>query len=153
MKTGPEQRWARRSVLSEILQRIRGLRNLTRQAAARGMGLEARSFERFEAGDVRPEVGRVFDFAKATDSDPLAIFASLYLGTSDLARSCADNKLMIIQAMSLERLSRRLGDRLSKVDAATWIDIQDRLADELVKEMDAREARAREWLEKPPDDA
>ena len=150
MKTTRAQRSARQKVLSEFLRRIRSLRELTRQDVARRMGLESRSFDRFEAGEVRLDLERLFDFAVATNSDPLAMVASLWLERPELARRCADNKLLLVQAISLERLSTQLGDRLSKIDPATWMDLHDRLTDELVRELDARDARAREWLDRPP---
>ena len=114
MTSGVPQRSARQRTFTEMLRGVRALRSYTRQSVARRMGVEPRSFERFEAGEVRLDLERMFAFAAAADCDPMALVAGVYLERPDLARRCADNKLMQIQAISFARLSEQLGERLSK---------------------------------------
>ena len=146
------QREARRRLLSEVLKTLRARRGLRSHEVAARMGLETRSYERFEAGEVRLDLERLFLFAEATDSDPLAIVCALHLQRADLALLCADNNLMLIEALALERLAKRRGDRMRRLEAATLIDAFEGAFDRLAEDVEAREARARAWLNEPPDE-
>ena len=145
------QREARRRLLSEVLKRLRARRGLRSHEVAARMGLEHRSYERFEAGEVRLDLERLFLFAEATDSDPLAIVCAIHLQRSELALLCADNKLMLIEALALERFTKRLGEDVRKLEASTLIDAFEGTFDRLADEFEAREQRARTWLRDPQD--
>ena len=151
MEKTPEREGLRR-LFAIILKRISRLRRLSNRDVARQMCIESRSFDRFVAGEVRLDVDRIFAFAKATNSDPVAIVAGLFLKNPELAQQCADNKLMMVHAICLEKLIERLGERLQKVDAATVILLYERLIEDCVRDLDEREARERDWLNRfPPD--
>ena len=105
------------------------------------MGLEPRTYERFEAGEVRPEVDRVIQLCEALRSDPVALFCAVYLERPALAAECADNKLMLAAAFGLDRLSRKYGDRIRELETSLCVEAFDRAFDMLSEELDRRASR------------
>jgi hypothetical protein len=113
---------------------------------ARMMGMPPRSYEHLEAGTGRITYERVVAFAKATDSDPIAILASLSTGSTDFAIRCADNKLMSIMMIAVMELNDDLGADLTYLDAQTLVGGFTRLTHDLAKHVRKRETFAEEWL-------
>ena len=135
------EREARRRIVSATLKRLRALRGVRSRDLASLMGLELRTYERFEAGDVRLEIDRLMRLAQVTDTDALAILSAVLLQRPELATQCADNKLMLVVAQALERLSRRWGDRIRELETSTIIAAVDLAFDALDDELARREKR------------
>ena len=140
------ERERRARAFSAAVRAVRRLRGLNSQETGRRMGLQRRAYERFEAGEGRLDLERIFLFAEATDSDPVAIVSSLFLDRPELSVQCADNKLQWVMALSLERFSRTQGDKVRALETATLIDVFERAFDELARLQDERDARARDWF-------
>ncbi len=110
------------------------------------MGMPPRSYEHLEAGSGRMTYERIVDFAEATDSDPIAIMASLSFGTPDFAVRCMDNKLMTIMMIALMELDADLGDDVTFLDAQTLVGGFTRLTCDLAQHVRKRETFAEQWL-------
>ena len=80
-----------------------------------------------------------------TDADPDAILASITIGSPDFAVRCAANKMMRIIMIGVKQADRRLGDRLTTVDARTLVAIVDRAVKELADSV--RDQETKDWLE------
>jgi hypothetical protein len=113
---------------------------------ARAMGMPARSYEHLEAGSGRITYERVVAFSEATDSDPIAIMATLSTGDAGFAVNCADNKLMSIMMIAVMELSDELGSDLTYLDAGTLVGGFTRLTRDLAQHVRKRETFAEEWL-------
>lgn len=101
--------------LSQVLKALRRLRGKRPAEVACAMGMPLRSYEHFEAGRGRLNLARLQAFAEATDTDGMAILASLILDSPDFAVRCADNKLMTVLMMTLGDFDARVGNGLSRL--------------------------------------
>lgn len=110
------------------------------------MGMPARSYEHLEGGTGRITYERVVAFSKATDSDPIAIMATLSTGDPRFAVNCADNKLMSIMMIAVMELSDELGSDLTYLDAGTLVGGFTRLTRDFAQHVRKRETFAEEWL-------
>lgn len=119
-------------VLSAALKAIRRLRGLTVAETANAMNMAIRTYERFEAGVTRLNIDHIHRFAIATNSDPYAILLAVALGSPEMARRCADNKLATILTIALQKYDAAMGDRIQRQETRTFIaavsDMFDRLA-------------------------
>lgn len=133
-------------VLSAALKAIRRLRGMTVAEAAKAMNMAVRTYERFEAGATRLNIDHIHRFAAATNSDPYAILLAVALGSPEMARRCADNKLATILTIALQKYDVALGDRIQRQDTRTFIaavsDMFDRLAADGLEQDEAQT-----WLE------
>lgn len=134
-------------ILSKALRAVRLHRRLRPSEVAAAMGLPIRTYEHFEAGSGRVSYERIASFAKATNSDPLAILASVPLRSPELAVRCADNKLMTIAMASLRDLELQLEDEVEMLEARTLIGAFDRLVRDLVTHVRNRDVFAETWLQ------
>ncbi|MCC7266859.1 MAG: helix-turn-helix transcriptional regulator [Caulobacteraceae bacterium] len=103
----------RDEALSSVLRAIRRHRRMTVQQVADLMGLKKRSYERFEAGEGRLKVERIFRFAQVTDADPYALLASVKFGAPDFALSCIDNKLVMLTVLHTHELFNSKGKEIA----------------------------------------
>jgi hypothetical protein len=110
------------------------------------MEMAPRSYENLEAGTGRITYERIVDFAKATNSDPIAILTSVAMGSSDFALRCADNKLMTIMMIALRELNEDLGEDITYLTAQTLVGGFTRLTRDLAQHVRSRETYAEEWL-------
>lgn len=110
------------------------------------MGMPSRTYEHMEAGTGRITYDRIVDFAEVTDSDPIAILASLTFGTPDFAIRCIDNKLMTIMMIALRELDDDLGDDIRYLEAQTLVGGFTRLTRDLAQHVRKRETFAEQWL-------
>jgi hypothetical protein len=120
------------------------------------MDLPLRSFEHFESGAGRLNLSRIQSFAKATNSDPLAILLAVWFQAPALAIEAADNKAAMIFSLALKDLHEAAGQDLAQLDARTLISAFDQLVVALGDEARARGDRARRWIGSrtdPPDRA
>ena len=133
-----EQRPDLPHLLPATLKALRRLRGVRAADMATGLNMPTRSYEHFESGRGRLNVGRIHQAAGLLDADPFAILAALELGSPAFAVRCADSKLMIILMLLLKDLDARLQDKLLHLDAGTLIEAFTRLFEELVSIADTR---------------
>jgi transcriptional regulator with XRE-family HTH domain len=107
--------------LAQALRAIRRTRQLSALDVARRMGLPRRSYAFFEAGSGRMNVERIMTFARATDSDPYAIIASVMIGAPELAVRTADNKLMTAFTILLQEFNAEVGDDVGRLETRAAI--------------------------------
>lgn len=140
------------AVLSAALRAIRRRRGLRVGDIAAAMNLSQRTYEHFEAGRGRLNVDYVRRFARATDSDPVAILAAVHIGSPAFAGRCADNKLMTILFIALEEFDEAMGDRIAQVDARTLMEAFTRTFRTLDDDDAGRSEEVRRWMERrlPP---
>ena len=105
-------------VLSATLKAVRRVRGLRATETADALGMPLRSYEYFEGGEGKFDFLKVFQFARVTDTDPFAILAAIQLGDPEFAARSADNKLMMLNYMSVGDLSGELGPDLAILDSA-----------------------------------
>lgn len=119
------------------------------------MGLNKRTYERFEAGEGFLKVARIFTFATATDSDPYALWASVKTGTPDFALACIDSKLVLMFVAHARELFLKEGGDLCNLQAAPIVEALTVAFTMLSAELERSRAAARRWLDKPnaPGDA
>ncbi|WP_373562954.1 helix-turn-helix domain-containing protein [Sphingomonas melonis] len=132
--------------MAATFRAIRKRRRMRAAEVARAMGMAPRSYEHLEAGTGRITYERIVDFAEATDSDPIAILATLSFGSAEFALRCIDNKLMTIMMIALMELDADLGDDLTYLDAQTLVGGFTRLTRDLAQHVRKRETFAEEWL-------
>jgi transcriptional regulator with XRE-family HTH domain len=144
MKTGEEQVDA--SILSQAMKAIRKMRGMRQSEVARSMGMPLRSYEHFEAGRGRLTYDRLAQFAKATNSDPVALLAAVALRSAEFPVRCADNKLMMILFIALSELEEELGEDITFLEAATLIGAFTRVSRDLVQHVQNRDLYAEAWL-------
>lgn len=123
MKEPPPARIDGRARFSAALKGIRRLRNLTSAETAGLMNLSPRAYERFEAGQTRPNRDYVFRFARVTNSDPHAIFVAVAIGAPEFAVHCARNQMVTIMTNGLEDLAQDLGPDLAFLTARDALEI------------------------------
>jgi len=111
----PAKARERDEALSRVLKAIRRHRHMTVDQVADLMMLKKRTYERFEAGEGLLKAERIFAFARATDADPYALWASAKLGTPDFALACIDNKLVLLFVTHARRLFESTGADLGKL--------------------------------------
>jgi transcriptional regulator with XRE-family HTH domain len=133
-------------VLAEALRALRRHRGLRPPQIAEAMGMPLRSYEHFESGRGRLNLGRVRDFAEATDTDPFAILASLALDSPDFAVRCADNKLMLILMMSLLDFDRDAARDIQRLEPRTLIAAFTRTFEELRESARGQDPLVEDWF-------
>jgi transcriptional regulator with XRE-family HTH domain len=119
------------ALLPRALRDIRKGRRMRAAEVATAMGLPIRTYEQFEAGTGRFTYPRLVAFARATDSDPVAILATLPLRSPESAVHCIDNKMMTIVFAALRDLLDKLGSDLELVEPRALIGAMDGLAKDL----------------------
>lgn len=134
------------ATLTGAMRTIRRARRMSASEVARRMGMPSRSYEHLEAGTGRLTYERIVAFAEATDSDPIALLATLSFGRGEFALRCMDNKLMTIMMIAMMELDEDLGDDLTYLDAQTLVGGFTRLARDLAQHVRKRETFAEDWI-------
>lgn len=134
------------ALLSSAVKAVRRHRGMTTAEVAEAMNMALRTYERFESGATRLNLDHIHRFAAATDSDPHAFMLALMIGSPELARRCADNKMGTILTVAVQRFDRTLQDRLLDLDARSLIGAVTGMFDTLLDGDETRE-QARAWLE------
>ena len=132
-------------LLSEALKLVRRHRGMTAPQVAASMRMALRTYERFEAGDSRLNVDYIHRFAGATNSDPYAIIMAVTVGSPELARRCADNKLITTLTIGAQRLDHLLGEQMQSLEARAIIVAVCGMFDQLVTHSDEQQIASR-WL-------
>jgi hypothetical protein len=140
------------AALKTTLRAIRKRRGLRAVDVAERMAMPLRSYEHFEAGVGQLNLGRLFEFAQATDSDGWAILVAVRSGNPELALHCADNKLVTILVLALQDFDADLGDGVANIEAAALIARFSAGFRELARYARERAEAARAWLTRPDED-
>jgi transcriptional regulator with XRE-family HTH domain len=138
---------AHTALLATALQAIRKSRRMKPSVVAAAMGLPVRTYEHFERGTGRISYSRIISFARATDSDPIAILAALPMLSPEFALNCADNKLMTIVVAALRRLEEELGSDIAYLSTPILVSAFDKFGNELVEQVRRRDQFAERWME------
>ncbi|MDP3406304.1 MAG: XRE family transcriptional regulator [Brevundimonas sp.] len=120
---------------------------MTAADVASAMRMALRTYERFEAGGSRLNIDYVHRFANATDSDPYAIILAVAIGSPELARRCADNKLVTTLVIGARRFDQAMGDRIHQLEARSVILSVCAMFDELATHSDEQQ-QADQWLKR-----
>ena len=113
------------------------------------MGLERRTYQRFEAGEGELKVERIFSFAQATDTDPYALLASVRLGSVDFALACADNKLALLFVAHARDLFEREGGDVRLLTPQSIVEVLAFACARLRAELEDLPALRAKWLSPP----
>jgi transcriptional regulator with XRE-family HTH domain len=135
------------AIISAALRAIRKDRRMRPSEVARALGMPLRSYEHFEAGRGRITYERITKFAEVTNSDPLAIIATVPLQSPDFALNCADNKLMTILMIAMAELHEELGEDIVYLEPRTLISAFTRVRNDLVDHVRKRDLFAETWLQ------
>ncbi|OHC95332.1 MAG: hypothetical protein A2792_04185 [Sphingomonadales bacterium RIFCSPHIGHO2_01_FULL_65_20] len=119
---------------------------MTTAEVASAMNMALRTYERFESGATRLNLDHIHRFAAATNSDPYALILSVVIGSSELARRCADNKMATILTVAIQRFDQAIQDRLMDLDARTLITAITGMFDTLL-DGDETSEQAQAWLQ------
>lgn len=135
------------AIISAALKAIRKDRRMRPSEVARALGMPLRSYEHFEAGRGRLTYERIARFAEVTNSDPLAIIASVPLQSPQFALNCADNKLMTILMIAMAELNEELGEDIVYLEPRTLIGAFTKVRNDLVEHVRKRDLFAETWLQ------
>ena len=108
--------------------------------------MSLRTYQRFEAGKTGINIETIHRFARATRSDPYAMFAAIAIASPEHAWRVADLQLGSILMVSLKRFDETYGDRILDLDVHTVVAAVTALFDNLGAAVDAA-TEARAWLE------
>ena len=133
-------------LLSAAVKAVRKHRGMATTEVARAMNMALRTYERFESGATRLNLDHIHRFAAATNSDPYALILSVVIGSSELARRCADNKMATILTVAIQRFDQAIQDRLMDLDARTLITAITGMFDTLL-DGDETSEQAQAWLQ------
>lgn len=142
-----DQDRAHTDLIAKALQSIRKSRRIKTSEVAAAMGLPVRTYEHFERGTGRISYSRIISFARATDSDPIAILSAMPMLSADFALNCADNKLMSIIVAALRRLDEELGVDIGYLNSSVLINAIDKLVSDLIAQVKGRDQSAERWME------
>lgn len=134
-------------LLGAAVRAVRRRRGLTVKQVAHRMNLPTRTYEFFEGGGGRTNLDYIHRFAAVTDSDPFALIMGLGVGSTEFARRCADNKLMLIFIIALQEFEDRMGDRIQHLDPRTLIEAFTQAFRTLDEESLERAKGAETWIE------
>lgn len=134
-------------ILSRALRAIRRKRGLKTSEVASRMDMPQRSYELFEAGGGRITFERLMAFAEATDCDPFALMLVGPFGSADIAIHCADTKLVMIMAMTLQEFAEDRGADLNFLEPPNIIAASQRLFRDLGGKLDDNEAFLSKWMD------
>lgn len=117
--SSPPQLWSR--LLSQAVRAIRRRSGLRAAEVAQRMNMPLRSYEYFEAGGGRVSLERLHDFAEATESDPMAILAAIFMGSPEFAVRSSRNKMMLALMLALREFDADAGDAIELVETGTYL--------------------------------
>ncbi|MFN7110070.1 MAG: helix-turn-helix domain-containing protein [Brevundimonas sp.] len=144
MNTSASEQSSDGALLSAAVKRVRLRRGLTAQAVANRMNVTLRTYERFEAGRMRLNPDLIRRFARATDSDPHALWMGLVIGSPDFALHSADNQFATVLLSATHKFEARMGERIARLSTRTIIDAVMAMYDGLAQQ--AEDQSAEQWL-------
>lgn len=134
-------------LLSKIVKSIRLERRMKAAEVARGMGIGLRTYEDFEAGRGRLDLEKVRLFARATDTDAVAITLGLLFGSYETAMRAVNNKASTILWIGLQELESEVGDKMSVIPGGYFLESLRQGFGRLREYLQKRDASAERWLE------
>lgn len=135
------------AILAAAMKAIRKDRRMRPAEVARAIGMPLRSYEHLEGGRGKITYERIAQFAEATNSDAVAILATIPLQSPDFAVNCADNKLMTILMIAMCELHDELGEDITYLEPRVIIGAFTRITKELIEHVRKRDVFAETWLE------
>lgn len=133
------------ALLSAAIRAVRRLRGMSSSEVASAMNMPLRTYQRFEAGEARPNLDHIHRFARATRSDPHALAMAVSIGAPELAARAADNQLVTTITVGLQTYNRTQGDRIADLDLRTIVSAVTAMFDRLA-EANAAQSEARAWI-------
>lgn len=131
---------------SAALKRVRKARGMSAQEVADALHMRLRTYEHFEAGHGRLNLDYLHRFAEVTRSDFYGLLHAIAIGSPEFAVRTADNKFMTSFTIFLQAYDRRMGDRISDLDARALIEAFGELFDRLTEVGDQRAEEASAFL-------
>lgn len=138
---------AQAQTLAEAMRSIRKARRLRTSEVAHALDMPTRTYEHFESGRGRLTFDRIYRFARVTDSDPVALMASVLLGNPAFALRCADNKLMEVILHAMGELDEELTEDIALIETRTVVAAIRRTCHDLAEHVRKRDTFAEAWLQ------
>lgn len=135
------------ALLAAALRGIRRARNMRASQVAQAMGLALRTYQHFEEGAGPFDLERIRQFADATDSDPFAIVASIWLRSPQFAVRAIDSKPMVVMMLALRPFQDELADDIALIEPRVWWGGFKRLFQDLGEHVRKRDLTAETWLD------
>lgn len=135
------------ALLAAALRGIRRARNMRASQVAQAMGLALRTYQHFEEGAGPFDLERIRQFADATDSDPFAIVASIWLRSPEFAVRAIDSKPMVVMMLALRAFEDDLGEDITLIEPRVWWGGFKRLFQDLGEHVRKRDLTAEIWLD------
>jgi transcriptional regulator with XRE-family HTH domain len=134
-------------LLAAALRSVRRTRGLRAGDVAAAMGLPLRTYQHFEEGSGPFDLERIRLFADATDSDPFAIVASIWLRSPEFAVRAVDSKPMVVMMLALRSFEDELGEDIALIEPRVWWGGFRRLFQDLAEHVRKRDLTAETWLD------
>lgn len=135
------------ALLGAALRAVRRARGLRAGEVASAMGLPLRTYQHFEEGTGPFDLDRIRLFADATDSDPFAIVASIWLRSPQFAVRSIDSKPMVVMMLALRHFQEEMGEDLVLIEPRVWWGGFRRLFQDLDEHVRKRDLTAETWLD------
>ncbi|WP_156378517.1 MULTISPECIES: helix-turn-helix transcriptional regulator [unclassified Phenylobacterium] len=135
------------ALLAAALRSVRRARGMRAGEVALAMGLPLRTYQHFEEGSGPFDLERVRLFADATDSDPFAIVASIWLRSPEFAVRSIDSKPMVVMMLALSPFHEEMGEDLALIEPRVWWGGFRRLFQDLGEHVRKRDLTAETWLD------
>lgn len=135
------------TLLAAALRGIRLARGLRTSEVAAAMGLQIRKYQRFERGETPFDLDDIKAFANATDCDPFAIIASLWMEAPEFAIRTIDTKPLVVFALALRSFHEDVRDDIGAIEPRVWWGGFRRLFQDLTEHLRKRDLTAETWLD------
>ncbi|MCX7586363.1 helix-turn-helix domain-containing protein [Phenylobacterium sp. 58.2.17] len=135
------------ALLATALRAIRRARGMRSSEVAEAMGLQLRTYQHFEEGAGPFDLDRIRRFADATDSDPFAIVASIWLQDADFAVRAIEAKPMVVMMLALRSFHEELDQDITLIEPRVWWGGFRRLFQDLADHVRKQDLSAETWLD------
>lgn len=143
----PDQIPSQNQLLAAAVRAVRRARGMRAAEVAAAMGLALRTYQHFEEGGGPFDLERIRLFADATDSDPFAIVASVWLRSPDFAVRTVDSKPMVVMMLALRSFEEEMGEDIVLIEPRVWWGGFRRLFQDLGEHVRKRDLTAETWLD------
>lgn len=120
---------------------------MTTSEVAQAMGMHLRSYQRLERGEAPFDLDNIKAFANATDSDPFAILASLWMEAPEFAVRAMDTKPLVVFTLALRSFHEEVGEDIAFIEPRVWWGGFRRLFQDLAEHIRRRDLTAETWLD------
>ena len=143
----PKEEVEQAALLSAGLRGIRQARRLRASEVAQSMGMPLRTYQHFEEGKGALDFEKLKRFADATDSDPFAIVASIWMKSPEFAIRTADNKPLVVLMLALREFHEELGEDIGFIEPRVFWGGFRRVFQDLTEHVRSRDITAETWLD------